>query len=127
MFIIVFGIHCNFFIVLPARLKTCRSNIFFVFQQGKKFLARLRGFVHLSAPDWPRARNLCRPALMLNVWKQIFLKVKSGFQFEAGFLEVFFLSMKKSQPPLLRYLNCIFGNKTCNPLRMIKDKSYNQK
>ena len=108
MFIIVFGIHCNFFIVLPARLKTCRSNIFFVFQQGKKFLARLRGFVHLSAPDWPRARNLCRPALMLNVWKQIFLKVKSGFQFEAGFLEMFFSEHEKVPTPTLEILELYF-------------------
>ena len=28
---IVFGIRCNFFIVLPIRLKTCRSNIFLSF------------------------------------------------------------------------------------------------
>ena len=28
---IVFGIHCNFFIVLPTRLKTCRSNGFLFF------------------------------------------------------------------------------------------------
>ena len=28
---IVFGIHCNFFIVLPIRLETCRSNIFLFF------------------------------------------------------------------------------------------------
>ena len=27
----VFGIHCNFFIVLPNRLKTCRSNDFLFF------------------------------------------------------------------------------------------------
>ena len=32
MFMIVYGIHCNFFIVLPIRLKTCRSNGFL---QGK--------------------------------------------------------------------------------------------
>ena len=29
MFMIVFGIHCNFFIVLCIQLKTCRSNVFF--------------------------------------------------------------------------------------------------
>ena len=28
---IEFGIHGNFFIVLPIQLKTCRSNVFFVF------------------------------------------------------------------------------------------------
>ena len=26
VFMIVFGIHCNFLIVLPTRLKTCGSN-----------------------------------------------------------------------------------------------------
>ena len=30
----VFGIHLNFLIILTARLKTCRSNVFF-FLQGK--------------------------------------------------------------------------------------------
>ena len=28
---IVFGIDCNSFIVVPIRLKTCRSNAFFFF------------------------------------------------------------------------------------------------
>ena len=28
MFMIVFGIPCNFFIVLPIRLNSCRSNVF---------------------------------------------------------------------------------------------------
>ena len=28
---IVFGIHCNFFIGLPIQLKTCRSSVFFFF------------------------------------------------------------------------------------------------
>ena len=32
---IVFRIYCNFFIVLPIRLKTCRSDGFFRFLQGK--------------------------------------------------------------------------------------------
>ena len=31
---VVFRIHCNFFIGLPNRLKTYRSNGFFVFLQG---------------------------------------------------------------------------------------------
>ena len=30
---IVFRIHCNFFIVLPIRLKACRSNGFFFFKR----------------------------------------------------------------------------------------------
>ena len=34
VFMIVFGIHCNFLIVLPIRLKTYRSNVLF-FLQGK--------------------------------------------------------------------------------------------
>ena len=31
VFMIVFGIQCNFFIVFPIQLKTCRSNGFLVF------------------------------------------------------------------------------------------------
>ena len=31
VFVIVFEIDCNLFIVLPIRLKTCRSNNFFIF------------------------------------------------------------------------------------------------
>ena len=60
---IVFGIHWNFFIVLPIRLKTCRSNG--VFLQGRmcapEFRARFRGFTRSNAPDRHRTRNLSRP------------------------------------------------------------------
>ena len=47
---IVLGIHCNFFIDLPIRLKTYRSDVFFVFRFDKlkckrpKNRVRLRGF-----------------------------------------------------------------------------------
>ena len=45
---IVFGIHCNFFIDLPIRLKTCRSDVLFPFDKAKckrpKNRVRLRGF-----------------------------------------------------------------------------------
>ena len=49
---ILFRIRYNFFIVLPVRLKTCSSNIFFYFLPGKKVLA--------SEPQW--VANLSRPA-----------------------------------------------------------------
>ena len=45
----VFGIHCNFYIVLPVRLEICRSAFFFVPRQK------------VCAPDLHRARNLSRP------------------------------------------------------------------
>ena len=51
---IVFGIHCNFFIVQPIRLKTSRSNRFLLFTWQ---------IVH--APEHTRevrARNLSKPA-----------------------------------------------------------------
>ena len=32
---IVFGNHCNFFVVWPIQLKTCRCNVFFFVLQGK--------------------------------------------------------------------------------------------
>ena len=55
MFMIVFGIHCNFFIVLRYRLKTYRSNDFSCFQ-GKsarpKSRARLRGFSRQFFQAW---------------------------------------------------------------------------
>ena len=43
---IVFGIHCNFLIVLPIQLKTCRSNSFFLFTRQN---VRLKGFACLNA------------------------------------------------------------------------------
>ena len=52
VFTTVFGIHCNFFIVLPIRLKTYRSNVvvvvvfFFVF-----FRAQARPIGNFSRPD----------------------------------------------------------------------------
>ena len=61
---IAYGIHCNFFIVLPIRLKTCRSNGFFFYKAKcarPKNGARLRGLARLSAVDWHQARKLSRP------------------------------------------------------------------
>ena len=64
MFIIVFGILCNFFNVLPIRLKIWRSLFSFVFYKTKyarpKNWARLRGFSHSSAPAQHQARNFSR-------------------------------------------------------------------
>ena len=61
---IVFGIHCNFFIVLPIRLKTCSFNGFFNFYKAKcacqKNQEGLRGFALPTAPDWHLARNFSR-------------------------------------------------------------------
>ena len=55
VFMIMFGIHCNVFIVLPIRLKTCRTNGFLFFNKAKrahpKNWARLRGFARPCAPD----------------------------------------------------------------------------
>ena len=63
--IIVFKIHCNFFIVLTIRLKTCRSNSFFVFWKAKcahpKNRACLWGFARSSGHDRHRPRNLSGP------------------------------------------------------------------
>ena len=51
---IVFGIHFNFMIVLPIRLKTCRS-IFFFFLQGKmcRFFGRIPEVLHAWARPMP--------------------------------------------------------------------------
>ena len=49
---IIFGIHCNFFIVLPIRLKICRSNGFFYKTEcvHQKTWTCLIGFVSRARP-----------------------------------------------------------------------------
>ena len=60
---IVFGIHCTFFNVLPNRLKTCRFVFFYKAKCARtNNRARLRDFAHPSAPDRHQARNLSRSA-----------------------------------------------------------------
>ena len=49
----VFGIHCNFFIVLTIWLKTCRSNVFFFLRRQNmraRKIGKKRGFARPSAP-----------------------------------------------------------------------------
>ena len=61
---ILFGIHCKSFIVLPIRLKTCRSNVFSFLQDKHARLgnqAHLRRFARPNASDQHRERNLSRP------------------------------------------------------------------
>ena len=63
---IVFGIYCDFFIVLPIWLRTSISNVFFgFFYKAKcarpKNRARLRGDARSSVLDGHRARNLSKP------------------------------------------------------------------
>ena len=57
---IVFGIHCNFFIVSPIQLKICRSNIFFTRQE---VVARKIGRVSevLRARSATGTQNLSSP------------------------------------------------------------------
>ena len=66
---IVFGIHCNFCIVLPIQLKTCRSNgILFYTRQNVR--ARKIGRVSKAcdtningtiAPQYAHSFSLCSP------------------------------------------------------------------
>ena len=66
VFMIVLGIHCNFFTVLPIRLKTCRSNGFFFYKAQfarPKNRARLKGLARPRAPDRHRARNFFQACL----------------------------------------------------------------
>ena len=58
MFMIVFGIHCNIFIVLPIRLKTCRSNAFFFFIRRN---VRARKIGRVSEILRAQVRNFSRP------------------------------------------------------------------
>ena len=56
----VFGSYCNFFIVLPIRLKTCRSNVFFFFTRqnvparniGRVICPGLTGFFLCRISYW---------------------------------------------------------------------------
>ena len=68
----VFGIHCNFFIVLPIRLKTCRciSLLFFTKQNTRDFSGTSQRF---CAPERHRTRNLSRPDNVREVIKSWFL------------------------------------------------------
>ena len=76
MFIIVLGILCNFFNVLPIRLKICRSLFSFLFYNAKyarpKDWARLRGFSRSSVPDQHQARNFSRSIYSFILFKFFF-------------------------------------------------------
>ena len=67
VFMIVFGIPCNCFMVLSIRLKTCRSKGFFIFYMAKcalpKHRVSLRGFTRPNASDRHWACNLSRSAI----------------------------------------------------------------
>ena len=62
----VFGVHCNFFIVLPIRLKICRS-IEFSLSQDKMCPSEksgaLKDFTCPSAPNQYLACNLSSPEI----------------------------------------------------------------
>ena len=60
MFMIVFGNYYNFFIVLPIRLKTCRTDIFFSFLRQNvlaRKIGRVSEVLRASAPDWHSAQT----------------------------------------------------------------------
>ena len=65
---IVFGIYCDFFIVLPIRLRTSISNVFFVFFTRQNVRARKIGRVskemHVQACSMGTGRAIC-PNLLL--------------------------------------------------------------
>ena len=68
VFMIAFGIHCNFFIVLPIQLKPCRCNGFLLFTRQNE---RARKIGHISEVlcTWARpignGRTIC-PDLNMN-------------------------------------------------------------
>ena len=64
MFITVFGILFNFFIVLPILLKTCRTDGLLLLQDkmcAPEKSSASQSFCALMASDRHRARNLSRP------------------------------------------------------------------
>ena len=63
---IVFGIHCNIFIVLLARLKTCRYNEFLFFTRQKeraRFFGRVLEILHARVLPMGIGYAIC-PGLM---------------------------------------------------------------
>ena len=100
VFMIAFEIHCNFYIVLPIWLKTCRSNSFFCFLHSKncapKKSRRLRGFTIPNAPDRHRARNLSRLAIAFElsticiVFEIDMLLLLSGYMYRLSMLVLYY-------------------------------------
>ena len=82
VFMKVFRTNCNFFIVLPIRLKTCRSNGFFFFTK-QNLRARVRNLSRPEVSSGPlnlwvlerrsTAKNYC-PVSLLSVVSKIFQK-----------------------------------------------------
>ena len=81
VFMIVFGIYCNFLIVLPIRLETCKSNIFLLFTRQKlraQRIGHVSEVLRTSTPVRHRARNLSRPEkINFHKYNSIDRKVKS--------------------------------------------------
>ena len=63
---IVFGNACNFFIVLPIPLKTCRYNDFFFFTPIPLKTCRYNGFFLFTCQSL-RVRKIGRVSEVLNV------------------------------------------------------------
>ena len=61
---IVFGIHCNFFIVLPIQPKTCSSNVFFFFTRENVLAGKLEASQRLDLSEIGIGRAIC-PGLEL--------------------------------------------------------------
>ena len=62
---IVFGIHCKFFIGFPIRLKTFMSNGFLLFARPNvraRKIGRISEVLRTREPDRHRVRNWSRPA-----------------------------------------------------------------
>ena len=68
---IIVGVYCNVFIVLPIRVKTCRCNVFSFFTRLKcarpKNRARVRSFARPSVSDRHRVRNLSKPDCVFEI------------------------------------------------------------
>ena len=103
---IVFGILCNFLIVVPNRLKTCRSDVFFLFYNANcerlKIQVRLRGFARLIT-SISIGRVIC-PVL----FKTMLIKCQSSGE-TLGLLLHCYLLVSEETPSDLLLLHCFIS------------------
>ena len=72
---IVVGVHCNVFIVLPIRLKTCRCNVFSFFTRQN---VRARKIGRVSEVLRAQVRPIgieCASCLGLTVYSKLIIKI----------------------------------------------------
>ena len=77
MFMTVSGIHCNFFIFSPIRLKTCRSNVFFFFIRQNVSAREIGRVAKVFRARWASGAQFVQTCSKYNViFKELFILIK---------------------------------------------------